>query len=64
MADSGKTGNPKADDGRRQPRRVSAAGRQDGDYPVEFTTPPKGGPIPDHRPIDEPASAQQDAAGA
>ncbi len=48
MADD--TANPKP----AKRRRVSAAGRQDGDYKVEVTG-AKGGPIPEHRPFDGPA---------
>ncbi len=48
MADSSKTSKKVAGD---QRRRTSAAGRQDGDYAVNFTAPPKGGPIPANRPI-------------
>ncbi len=48
MADSENTTNQRTD----RPRRVSAAGRQDGDYTVEITG-AKGGPIPEYRPFGE-----------
>ncbi len=52
MADSSKPA-PKKATGDQQRRRTSAAGRQDGNYEVEFTAPPKGGPIPDYRPVED-----------
>lgn len=42
-------------------KRVSAAGRQDGDYEVELTG-AKGGPIPPHRPFDEPTTGEKAAS--
>lgn len=41
-----------------KPKRVSARGRQDGNYPAPIVTEPKGGPVPAHRPLDEPAAAE------
>lgn len=38
---------------------VSAAGRQDGRYTPTFTAEPKGGPIPEYRPIEEPVAAER-----
>ncbi len=41
----------------RKPRRVSAAGRQDGNYTPPLISKGNGGPVPPYRPFDEPAAA-------